>query len=126
MARTILGLLTGLLLTAVAAAVALGAEWAGPRHGWAIALGGGLGGLVAAASAGAQVILLLRSPRSSASYGAFVAGFFAKLLVLVVGILLLGREGSPMDPATFGVAFLCSSALVTLVALSSIVRTFRS
>lgn len=88
----------------------------------AILLGGLVGTAVGAISAGLQVALLMKKPASNASFLAFGGGFFAKLFVLVVGILLLGQPGSSMNPAAFAVAFLASAILVGAVILSKILQ----
>lgn len=122
MRRALLGALAAALATAAAFYV-LGASFDGPRGPLAagVVAGGILGALLAAASAGAQVVLVERRPESNASYAAMVAGFFAKGAALVVGILLC-RGGSAVEPASFAISFLVSAALVTSVALSALVR----
>lgn len=126
MTRVVAGVVLGFLLTGVACALAwtsLGLDESG-GHGpvYALALGGLLGSLVAGISSGAQLALLERDPKSNASLGAMVAGFFAKLAILTAGILLLHFALPAWSPVAFGVAFFVASAVVSVVVLSAMAR----
>ncbi len=120
MIRPIAGTFLGLVATASVAAIWFArGDGAHAAEAWGIVLGGGAGSLLSGCSTGAQVALVRRRPASSASYGAMVAGFFAKGLVLVAGVLLLQRPDSPADASAFGVAFVAGAALAAAIGLSA-------
>ena len=126
MSRAIVSPIIGLLLTAAAMGFVWFAIEPDAALARAIGLGGGLGSTIAGASAGAQVGFVRRRPLSNASLAAMVVGFFAKLLVLVVGIWLIHRPDAPALAPAFGVSFVVAAGIVTAISLSAIARTFRS
>lgn len=120
--RIIAGAFFGFLATATGYVVCQNASELRPEVARGIAVGGALGTLIATVSCGAQVALVARKPTSNASFTAFVAGFFTKLAVLVVGILLLNRPGSSLDATSFGISFLCAAGIVSMIILSLLTK----
>lgn len=120
--RIIAGAFFGFLATAAGYVVCQNASELPREVALGVAVGGVLGTVVATASCGAQVALVARKPSSNASFAAFVGGFFSKLVVLVVGILLLNRPGAALDATSFGVSFLCAAGIVSIIILSSLTK----
>ncbi|MFN0208082.1 MAG: hypothetical protein ACKVS6_17390 [Planctomycetota bacterium] len=120
--RIIAGAFFGFLATAAGYVVCQNASELRPEVALGVAVGGALGTVVATISCGAQVALVIRKPASNASFTAFAGGFFTKLLVLVVGILLLNRPGSAMDATGFGISFLCTAGIVSIIILSLLTK----
>ncbi|MBI3817589.1 MAG: hypothetical protein HY286_02775 [Planctomycetes bacterium] len=122
MRRTVYGVIAGLLISALGFWIATAAFANDPRVARGVALGGVVGTIVSSVGGGAQVALLRRNPKSNASFVAFGASFFAKLMFLVVGILLLGTVELGLNPAAFGVAFVAASIVATGFVLSALVQ----
>jgi hypothetical protein len=116
--RALFGAAIGLGLTAV---VSLLFWWGGRTPlGLGVAVGGSLGTLISAASAGAQVALVQLLPRSNASLAAMVAGFAAKGLALAAGILVLRPPGGAVDVYGFAIGFLVAALVTNGVVLSAL------
>lgn len=121
MMRAVLGVAAGIVVTAGAYFFAR-QSFTDETVAAGVVLGGALGTVVAGFSGGAQVAFLKIHPHSNASFVAFGVGFFAKLLTLAAGILLLGAPNSRFHPAGFAVAFVAAAIVVSGFALSEVLK----
>jgi hypothetical protein len=120
--RIAIALLAGFAATGLAWILCRNAGESRAALGSGIAIGGLLGTTVSVVFCGAQVAFVRHKPRSNASLAAFAGGFFTKLVLLVVGILLLHPMEETASPVGFGVAFLAASLLAGAIVYSALGR----